>query len=107
MSRDWQAFPHVGLGARTSAGQATAGIFCAEYRSGQLIIYCPTLAGTLVPYWQSSADGVHWGDLARGATMSATGVRVIAVSGGIGHWARTRWVGTATATFKCDFLFTT
>jgi hypothetical protein len=58
-----------------------------------LIVHCAGLAtgGGLTPYRQSSANGVQWGDLARGAMMTATGIRVIAQAGGIGIWARARW----------------
>jgi hypothetical protein len=66
---------------------------------GQLIVQVTGLGGIgarITPYWQSSADGLSWGDLVRGATMTATGVRIVSMVGGIGQWARARWTQSAT-----------
>jgi hypothetical protein len=106
MSRRYDVFTHVGSATRTSAGAATAGIACGEYLEGQLLIHCTGLGagGKLTPYWQSSRDGVSWGDLTRGATMTATGVKVIA-QGFIGAWARCRWAIATSAKFRVDFVF--
>jgi hypothetical protein len=107
MSRRWDVFPHVGQATRTSSGTATGGIRCGEYIDGQLIIRCTGLStgGTVTGYWQSSADGLAWGDLARGATMTATGTKIIAMPGGIGNYARARWVVATAAKFGMTFTF--
>jgi hypothetical protein len=98
---------HIGIATRTSSGQATAGIQCGSYIDGQLIIYVASMAagGRVTPYWQSSSDGIRWGDLARGATMSATGVRIVSLSGGIGSWTRARWVLAGSTGVKFSGVF--
>jgi hypothetical protein len=108
MSRSWAIFPHVGMATRTSAGAATAGVFCAEYIDGQVLIHCSGLGigAKLTPYRQSSRDGLAWRDWQRGATMTATGIRVMSAFGGFGHWARLRWVIATAAKFEAHFLFT-
>ena len=87
MSRRWDTFEHVGIATRTSAGTATGGIRCGEYRDGQLVVRVTGLSvgGKLTPYWQSSADGNTWGDLSRGASMTATETKIMAMAGGIGN----------------------
>jgi hypothetical protein len=107
MSRRWDTFPHVGAATRTSSGTATAGVKVGEYRDGQLIIRCTGLGvgGKITGYWQSSADGLAWGDLARGATMIATGVQILSMPGGIGNYARARWVVATGAKFGMVFTF--
>jgi hypothetical protein len=104
--RLWTTIAHVGAGQRTSNGAASAGVRCGSYADGQLIIHCSALGvgGKLTPYWQSSSNGVHWGDLIRGATMIATGVRIIAQVGAIGTWARARWAIATSATFSMTFV---
>jgi hypothetical protein len=47
---------------------------------------------------------MSWGDLMRGATMTATGVRIISMAGGIGQWARARWTLCA-AGLKFSIVF--
>jgi hypothetical protein len=107
VSRLFYRYDHVGEATRTSAGQATAGITCGEFIDGQLIIRVTGLGvgGKITPYWQSSADGSAWGDLARGATMTATGTKIITLSGGIGNHARARWVVATAAKFSMMFTF--
>jgi hypothetical protein len=107
MSRRWDSFSHVGIATRTSSGAATGGIRCGEYIDGQLIIRCTGLGtgGKVTGYWQRSADGSTWGDLERGATMTATGTKIIALSGGIGNFARGRWVIATGAKFSMTFTF--
>jgi hypothetical protein len=100
-------YAHVGAATRTSSGAATAGLPVGHVIDGQLIVTVTGLAGVgsrLTPYWQSSADGVSWGDLVRGATMTATGVRIISMAGGIGQWARARWTQSATG-LKFNIVF--
>ncbi len=70
-------------------------------------IHCTTLGtgGKLTPYWQSSADGTVWGDLLRGATMTATGTKILSLPGGIGNYARARWTIATSAAFSMSYTF--
>jgi hypothetical protein len=107
MSRLFYRYDHVGLATRTLSGQATAPITCGEFIDGQLVVRVTSLGvgGKLTPYWQSSADGLTWGDLSRGATMTATGTKIMAMPGGIGNFARARWVVATGAKFSMTYTF--
>jgi hypothetical protein len=107
MSRLFYRYDHVGEATRTTAGQATGGIRCGDFIDGQLVVRVTGLGvgGKLTPYWQSSADGSAWGDLTRGATMTATGTKIIAMAGGIGNYARARWTVATAAKFSIMFTF--
>jgi hypothetical protein len=107
LSRLSYTFEHVALSTRTGNGQATGGIRCGSFIDGQLIVRCQALGvgGKVTPYWQSSADGMAWGDLARGVTMTAIGTKIISLPGGIGRYARARWVVATSGTFSMTFVF--
>jgi hypothetical protein len=96
MSRRWDTFALLPLASRSAAGVST-GFCCGEYDDGQLHLYAPTLAaGAWVRgFWQSSADGLHWGDYLATATLGATGVTLIAAAN-IGQYTRVRWTQSGT-----------
>jgi hypothetical protein len=43
--------------------------------------------------------------LTRGATMTATGVQILSMPGGIGNYARARWTVATSVKFSMMFTF--
>lgn len=94
-----QVIEHLAVATRTSSGTGDP-VYCGSFASGQLVVRVLSVAGVgayLRPRWQSSADRSNFGDFVSGATLLATGVRIVSAVGGIGAWARMRWTQSATA----------
>jgi hypothetical protein len=109
MGRLSYVFPHVALATSIASGAASAGLRVGSFESGQMIIYRPSagVGAWIRFYWQSSSDGVRWGDWLSTATLTAaTGVSILSADGGIGVWARMRWRQSPTANrFQVDAVF--
>jgi hypothetical protein len=86
------------LGARNSSASSPTTARLGEYIDEVLIVHVSAISGPgarLTPYWQVS-DGVHFGDVARGVTMTATGTRAVLLTA-FGQIGRPRWVAGGTS----------
>jgi hypothetical protein len=95
---------HAGVATRSAGvGVGTTAINIGEYASGQLICRVVGLGvGAKVKvWWQCSADGTNFANLAGISTLTATGMAVVGCPAGAGPgaWARARWSVATSAKF--------
>ena len=108
--RSFYQYEHVGIATRSGGfGAATAPILVGSYASGQLIIRISGLGvgAKLKAFWQTSADGTNFANLATIATLVQTGTYVMySPSGaGTGRYARMRWSVATSCKFGASFIF--